>query len=626
MNDAEQRITRRTLLVGAAIGAGGLAVVAGSASPAVATPGVTGAGPVRTGGAGHRMDFPVSARGATPGAADSGPAIRQTIADAVAWTAASAKNTARVLFDRGVYRVGDDGTPSWYALELTETARIELLGDGTELLMLDPHKGGIAITRSTGITITGFTLDYETPPFTQGVIRAVDPTAGTFQLELLSGFPSLTDRTLFAGAGYGTLHDASSGLFKRGVQSTFSVSYPAAAGADGRWTFTVDPAHRGRMSDIAVGDGFATGYRGDRNAIALHQSADTTLKDLIIHAGPGAAVISNNSEATVLRRTVVDVRADSGRWVSVNADGYHHHGGRRGPTVVGNRFARLHDDGMNVYSQLRSLQSLSEGDKKLHLAGGSAEVAIGDTLQIVQSSDGTVRGTARVTAVEGDPRAATPLVVTIAAAVSGAMAGDHVFNRSYSGSGFVITGNVIEESRGLGVRMKASDGVITDNRMSDLTNWGIWIANDTAYGEGPIGSENLVVSGNQIRRVCLDQTLVPWPTSAAAIMLQHFTSTYTVGASRVHRNIAISDNTIEDAPRFGVYLGAGTNVTAAKTKISVTAGNPRTDQPSAHFGLENLKNGLVMHATISDQQSPPRAAVWRGPRLENTTVLQVPGA
>jgi hypothetical protein len=58
----------------------------------------------------------------------------------------------------------------------------------------------------------------------------------------------------------------------------------------------------------------------------------------------------------------------------------------------------------------------------------------------------------------------------------------------------------------------------------------------------------------------------------------------------------------------------------------VTQGNPRSDAPTAHFGLENLKNGLVLRATITDQQSPPRTAVWRGAHLENTTVLQVPGA
>lgn len=625
MSEAGTSISRRTLLIGTAVGAGSAVAFGATTATADATPAANG-DPARTGGGNGRRDFPVSARGAVPGQPDSGPAIRQTIADAMAWTAVSRKNTARVTFAGGTYRIGDDGTPSWYAIELTDTARIALIGDATELLMLDPHKGGVAITRSTDISVTGITLDYETPPFTQGIIRTVDPDAATFQLELSPGFPSLSDRTLFAGTGYGTLHDATTGLFKRGVQSTFSVSYAAAAGADGRWTFTVDPAHRGRFSDIAVGDGFVTGYRGDRNGIALHQSADTTLQDLVIHAAPGAAVISNNSESTTLRDTVVDVRAGSGRWISANADGYHHHGGRRGPTVLDNRFAHLHDDGMNLYSQLRVLETLSAGGTKLHLAGGAAEIGVGDTLQVVQSSDGTVRGTARVTAVEGDPRAATPLVVTIAAGVPGATAGDHVFNRSYAASGFVIKDNTIEESRGLGIRMKASNGVISGNTLRDLTNWGIWIANDTAYGEGPIGSENLVVTQNDIRRVCLDQTLVPWPSSSAAIMLQHFTSSYTPGASRVHRNVTISDNTIEDAPRFGVYLGAGTNVTVAKTAISVAATNPRTDQPSAHFGLENLKNGLVLRATIADQQSPARAAVWRGADLENTTVMQVPGA
>ncbi len=82
MDATDPTISRRGLLIGTA--AGGVALASSALTPAAATAAPGSGGPSPAGGGGPRRDFPVSAYGAVRGQTDSGPAIRRTIADAMA--------------------------------------------------------------------------------------------------------------------------------------------------------------------------------------------------------------------------------------------------------------------------------------------------------------------------------------------------------------------------------------------------------------------------------------------------------------------------------------------------------------------------------------------------------------
>ncbi|GGM38652.1 hypothetical protein [Microbacterium saperdae] len=593
---------RRAFMIGAA---GVLAgVAAGVAVPSLASAGVPPA-------SGTHHIFAVDDYGASPGGtSDSAPAIRAAIAAAASWTGGGASRTASVVFSSGVYRIDRASTASWYALEVDGVARVALYGSSTTLLVTTPYAGALSIARSTSMRVEGFTIDYATVPFTQGTITAIDTVAGTVDLQLLSGYPTLADAALFPASNYGTLRNATTGLMKRGGQITFSYTHTGTVLPSGRWRLTIAPDHRPQMGAMAIGDGFVTGFRGNWNGVAIYRCTDVTVASVTMYAAPGAAFIASDSDGTVIRDSVVTRKPGSNRWISANADGVHNHGGRVGPRIFGNTFESLHDDGINIYSTSRAATSVTGAT--IGLGGGAIPLAPGDVVQIVNTATGTVRGETTVVTVTGDSLAGGPVSATLAAMPSGTAAGDQLFNRSFSAPGADVQYNVFRELRGLGVRLRTSGAYVHANEMFDLAYWGIWVANDPQYNEGPVGSVDSVIERNSIVRPCLDRSVLGWPSAAAGIMIENLRDDYEGGASKPHHGHVVKDNYIEDPPRFGIFVGGAENITVSGNTIASTAGNPRTGAPTAMFGTRNSHAVALSALTVHEYAAIPRAVVWGG--------------
>lgn len=593
---------RRAFMIGTA---GVLAgAIAGVGAPLAATAAVPPASST------HHI-FAVDSYGAAPGGtADSAPAIRSAIAAAAAWSASQAGRSASVVFSAGVYRIDRASASSWYALELDGVVRLGLYGSSTTLLVTTPYAGALSISRSSTIRVEGLTIDYATVPFSQGTISAIDAAAGTIDVQLLSGYPSLGDSALFPASGYGTVRDPATGAMKRGGQITFLYTQIAAA-SSGLWRLTIAPDNRPGMGSLAVGDGFVTGYRGNRHGVAVYRCTDVTLASLTMYASPGAAFIPSDSDGTVVRDCTVTRKPGSNRWISANADGVHNHGGRVGPRIFGNTFESLHDDGINIYSSSRTATSVAGAT--VALGGGAMQVAAGDVVQLVDTTTGTVRGETTVAAVTGDSLAGGPISVTLAAMPAGSTTGDQMFNRSFSAPGADVQYNTFRELRGLGVRLRTSGAYVHANEMFDLANWGIWVGNDPGYHEGPVGSAYATIERNSVVRPCLDRTMLGWPSSAAGIMIENLRDDYEGGATRAHSGHVVKDNYIEEPPRFGIFVGGAQNITVSGNTIASTAGNPRTGAPTAMFGTRNSQGVTLSALTVHEYAATPRPIVWTGP-------------
>ncbi|QNA91631.1 glycosyl hydrolase family 28-related protein [Microbacterium sp. Se63.02b] len=595
-------INRRAFLVGTA------GVLAGAAAGGLADGGERRRPPPSTT---HHI-FAVDDYGAAPGgAADSAPAIRLAIAAAAAWSASASTRTASVVFSSATYRIDRASTASWYALELDGIVRVALYGASTTLLVTTPYAGALSISRSSAVRVDGLTIDYATVPFAQGTITAVNSTAGTIDVQLLGGYPSLGDTALFPGSGYGTIRNATTGLMKRGGQITFLFTGIAATAGASTWRLAIAAEHRGRMGDLAIGDGFVTGFRGNWHGVAIYRCTDVTLASLTLYASPGAAFIPSDSDGTVIRDCVVTRKPGSNRWISANADGVHNHGGRVGPRIFGNVFEALHDDGINIYSSSRTATAVSAAT--VALGGGAMQLAPGDVVQLVDTATGTVRGETTVASVSGDSLSGAPVSATLVALPAGTVAGDQMFNRSFSAPGADVQYNTFRELRGLGVRLRTSGAYVHANEMFDLANWGIWVGNDPGYHEGPVGSVGSTIERNSVVRPCLDRTLLGWPSAAAGIMIENLRDDYEGGASKPHNGHVVKDNYIEEPPRFGVFVGGAQNITVSGNIIASTATNPRTGAPTAMFGTRNSQSVTLSALTVHEYSATPRDIVWTGP-------------
>lgn len=501
--------------------------------------------------------------GQVPVSDDGGATLRAAIREACEWTSTDDARTAVIELADGVHRIdppADDGNAG-AAIIISDAARVTLTGPRAELLFTDPHREAFTIRRSTDVVLDGFVLDYAAPSFTQGLITQVDPAESLFRFVPAQGYPDFSDGVLFTGSGYGTLRDPRTGGLKPDVRQTFMIEYATEPDDDGGFLVTVEPSDRGWMSHIAVGDGFVVGHRGDRHGIRVQESDSVTVRSVTIHAAPCAAILAHESSGTVLQDVTVARRPGSTRWISSNADAVHCQGGRRGPLITGCRFEGMHDDGVNLYVHALTLSGLA--DRTLVLEG-EGPVREGDLLQVVDAPTGAVLAEVEVSElVASEPR----LVIVDRDLPPSVEIGAAVYNRSNALPGFRIAASRFHDFRGIGVRLKASDGVIEDCRFENLSGCGLWIANDPGWSEGPLGSRDVVVAGNTFRATPSDVSLRSWPHSAATVMIELFDGSDGPAVGRAHARIALQDNDIEQRASAAVFVGGATDVSLEQTRV-----------------------------------------------------------
>lgn len=498
-----------------------------------------------------------------------GETLRQAIGKAIEFTSAHTSERATVELAAGVHRI-DIRDGHEYAIDIRGAARIDVIGEDAELNFVDPLRGGIRLTNTQDISLRGLTIDYASPPFSQGIITAVDAQSGTLWFTPAEGYPGLSDRMMFVGSGYGTLRDGATGRLKPSCRQTFMISYDATPARDGTFAIRVEPDSMPWFDDIEVGDGFVTGYRGDHHGIALDGCDDTVIENVLIHTAPCAGILSDQSNGTVLNHVVVARRPGTSRWISTNADAFHCQGGRRGPQILHCRFESMQDDGINLYVLAARVVEFSDGFAVLECA---SPPRAGDALQFVDGSTGTV--VLETVATEVDDLGSNRSLIHIKDAQADVVAGLEVYNRSNCSPGFVIEHCEFSNFRGIGIRLKASNGTISHNVFTDLSGCGIWMANDPGWSEGPLGSLDVLITDNTFSGVPSDTSLQSWPHSAATIMIETFTNSLMPGASTPHTNIRIEQNHIEQLANAAVFIGSAVNISVDGLKVPSIEGQPR---------------------------------------------------
>ena len=221
----------------------------------------------------------------------------------------------------------------------------------------------------------------------------------------------------------------------------------------------------------------------------------------------------------------------------------------------------MHDDGVNLYVHALTLSGLA--DRTLVLEG-DGPVRQGDLLQLVDAPTGAVLAEVEVSElVASEPR----LVIVDRDLPSSVEVGAVVYNRSNALPGFRIAGTRFHDFRGIGVRLKASEGVIEDCRFENLSGCGLWIANDPGWSEGPLGSRDVVVAGNTFRATPSDVSLQSWPHSAATVMIELFDGSDGPAPGRAHARIVLRDNDMEQRASAAVFVGGATDVSLEQTRV-----------------------------------------------------------
>ena len=376
----------------------------------------------------------------------------------------------------------------------------------------------------TNVTVRNVGIDYSDLPFTQAVIEKIDNDRN-WDVRVIDGYPcpdavTLHQDEIWPVQAYGAkTHELVNPMRFRDkirIVRTGPRTYRIAGGED----------RRGGVGDIAVWSLREFGRPVVKGAFSDVLCANCTFDGIRVYSTPHTVGLAENScSDNRYLNCIVDRRpAESDlfpralkRLRSGNHDAFNARSCQRGPLLENCTFRYHCDDCVNI-SGYFSLITEQHGRRiraacypKMHLFDP------GDECQVMKF-DGSVLPDVKVVSVREDGTTTEAerklfrsynLWPGIAESANRAFTleldrevdlpvGSVIISKSRMGSGFVIRNCTMGHTRGRGLLIKASDGLIENNLLERNTGFGIQVAHEYVWLEGGC-SQNMVVRGNVLR-------------------------------------------------------------------------------------------------------------------------------
>jgi len=474
------------------------------------------------------------------GKTDDGPAIRKAVDAAI-----KRGPGTTLVFERKIYRLGPNKGGAGQ-IRLLGVKGLTIDGNGSTLL-LHPQNGMFDVLKCRNVVIRGFTIDFDPLPFTQGTIRAVEPTKGYFDLELHEGYPrpvsDVTTKKRLGKGGWrwGSVIDPTERHRRWGIADHYNIdSVNLVAGR----TYRIATQGQ-RLIPVKPGDRFflplqltEKGERAFGSNIQVKESSDCTIEDITIYSarcGMNFAINRNEGRIT-LRNNSITFKPDSTRICTTWKDGMHVKDNRIGPLIEGCYFQGMLDDSINVSSNT-AMATKVISPTTFRLMGPA--FSAGDDLMVFFPKSGKTQRTKVVTATAKGKEH----TVTLADPVEGVIPGrkqrkhiqsTHFYNMSYINDRAIIRNCTFKPQRRHAILIRCSNSIIEGNTVDRVGGSAVWMGNEMgSFYEGPF-PHNIIIRNNTIRN-----------TQRTAIYI----FTKSLGGKAKHtRDIRVEGNTITVLP------------------------------------------------------------------------------
>lgn len=468
-------------------------------------------------------------------------------------------------------------------------------GRGTTLVIEDIHSTAVLVAHSKDIVLSGFTVDYDPMPFTQGTVvsRSADGTHIEFAVH--EGYPDLTPDYLQKHVHIFEAHTPS---WKRLAPDIYPDKVEAIDPRRGRLTL---PAGQPHHDQVQPGDRLVLNYRGS-NGILVWQSENVRIRGVTLLAAPGCAVICRFMRGS--NRFQFDVHpgppspgAVEPRLMSSSADAFNYAFARRGPVLENSTFSFMGDDSVNLHGPvLLVTQVISPTELLVAWPYGPEPldwlIEPGDMVRRLQPGNYAVQSSAAVDSLtlHGKaineqwelarafwPRIAFELGPTLYRLILREPLNAHVGQAldipAVNAPHYRIRNCEFSDHRARGVLLCGSNGIIENCTFRRLKRVGIKIDPDYAYWREAGWVENVIVRGNLLEDVgiCPD-SWARWQHELGAITVggRQDDARHGLPYPPENRNIVIENNTIRRCSVAGIFVRSARDVIIRNNHLSHT--------------------------------------------------------
>ncbi len=517
---------------------------------------------------------------------------------------------------------------------------VTIVMDGVELINQSLHRA-VGFVNCNNLNLRGLSIDYDPQLYRQGTVESIN--GSSFQVRLHEGYPQTLSNQATSGIIYepGTLRmkQLTNTIYPPETNTTELL--PESEG--GLFTYTSNSL----VANLAVGDYVAfTEPVGIPHTFYLEKCQDIRVEDVSIHGSPAFAFLCLESERITLDGVKVvpgktPLRATVPRLLSSNADGLHFKHAHGQIRIINSTLTYNGDDCIVLTASYAPIiQKPAANTVVVALKAAQETLSVGDKLYLYNPTTGaresaTIQAVGQVTSLNRQqiwdlirplfPEArlqgtnfSRAFQVTLSNVVTTPVGG-WFGNRNGDSSDFEIADNRIENTRARGILIKASNGIVRNNTLSNTLLAGIQLRPEPViWMEGDF-AENVVIQDNELSRCAIGRSNANAPINITSEGFEQWIP----GSG--HQNISIVRNKFFDSPSASIYVQFADNVVIRSNQFTTTHNLlGQTPRFGSVIELRNVHNveiqGLNTAMEINRTNANLNALVGIGSKVTGLTV------
>lgn len=504
----------------------------------------------------------VDACGAEPDSLyDWGPLIRSVLKTAID------NPGTTVEFSEGTYYVAPSSKNDTYVFDLGEyeAENLTIKGNGAKLMLMDNYLGCFSFRNSNKVTVENMYFDCLEDPFIQATVTAFDKELQILTIKTDDAYTVFDDERMqdrFSTA-YGMVRDKNNPYLMNNECNNFFffTSYEKLSDTEYKIGLSSQTMYL-TNNYIEVGDKITLNNRKGETTFIFDicEAGNFTATDITIYNSPGGGVVGRQCYGDIILKNFKMTPDPKGNnWLCGNADGVHIQGSRGKVIMEDCFFSNLSDDAVNLYQWASDVTKVVSATA-IEVDTRVSPVEIGDTIEVIDQSNGMLMGSAKVKdleAIEGKriDKAARLILETPINGLKGDTYIIYIKDKSFSET--VFKNCTFMNIRGRGLVLCTSDTTVENCTFMNISNHAL---NGWFIGEEGYAISNLTFKDNTIKNC---HYLIPEVDNgkSGTIDITIANAGYVQSQSISHDGIKIIGNSITDYHGCAIRIGNSKNVT-----------------------------------------------------------------